>query len=293
MIKKPLKLGFTDTNNQIANFFVAVLSSRFEVTVDNDNPDYLIFGDANFGQNNLKYDATKVRKIFYTGENQRPWNYSCHYAISFEHIENDIMYRLPLYVIYDFNNLLQRIPSYGTYRRYERDLDADRKQKFCSFVVRNPNCDRRNQFFHKLSAYKQVDSGGPLFNNIGRVLDYGEAAMKAKLEWLTDYKFNICFENSSYPGYATEKLYEAYMGGTIPIYWGSTTIEVDFNPRAFLNWHDYGSDEALIEAVKELDQNPDKYRQMYMEPLFTHEIGNRFMDLDRLALWFETNIYKG
>ena len=292
-MKKQLKLGFTDTNNQIANFFVAVLSERFDVTVDNETPDYLIFGDRNFGENNLNYDPQKVTKIFYTGENQRPWDYQTHYAISFDHVENEKMYRLPLYVIYDFNNLLQHISSYSTYRRYERDIDADRKQKFCSFVVRNPNCQRRNEFFHKLSSYKQVDSGGPLFNNIGRVLDYGDAAMKAKLEWLVDYKFNICFENSSYPGYATEKLYEAYMGGTIPIYWGSPTIEVDFNPKAFLNWYDYGSDEALIQAVIELDQNENKYRDMYMEPLFSKSTANRFMNFTNFLDWFEKNVYKG
>lgn len=289
-MKKHIRLGFTDTNNQIANFFVAVLSQRFEVSIDNENPDYLIFGDRNFGENNLKYDPNKVTKIFYTGENQRPWDYQAHYAISFDHVENEKLYRLPLYVIYDFNNLLQRIPSFATYRRHEDDL-LD-KEKFCSFVVRNPNCERRNQFFHKLSTYKQVDSGGPLFNNIGRVLDYGDAAMKAKLDWLTNYKFNICFENSSYPGYVTEKLYEAYMGGTIPIYWGSATVEVDFNPRAFLNWYDYGSDEALMKAVIELDQDKDRYREMYMQPLFSNHC-NRFMDLDRLAAWFEQNVYKG
>ena len=292
-MKNQLKLGFTDTNAQIANFFVAVLSQKFEITIDNDNPDYLIFGDKNFGQNNLTYDINKVVKIFYTGENQRPWDYNCNYAISFDHVENDKMYRLPLYVVYDFNNLIQRIPSFATYRRHEHDLDADKKQKFCSFVVRNPNCERRNTFFHKLSSYKRVDSGGPLFNNIGYVLEYGSAAMKAKNEWLQDYKFNICFENSSYPGYATEKLYEAYIGGTIPIYWGSSTIEVDFNPRAFLNWFDYGSDEALIEAVIKLDQDKDKYREMYMQPLYSKQPANRFMDLNRLATWFETNIYKG
>lgn len=288
-MKKTIKLGFTDTNTQIANFFVAILSQKFDILIDNDNPDYLIFGDRNFGENNLKYDPNKVVKIFYTGENQRPWDYQCHYAISFDHIENEKMYRLPLYVIYDYNNLVQRIPSFVTYRRSEDDIE--KKQGFCSFVVRNPNCERRNVFFHKLSAYKQVDSGGPLFNNIGRVLDYGDAAMKAKIEWLQDYKFNICFENSSYPGYATEKLYEAYIGGTIPIYWGSPTIEVDFNPRAFLNWYDYGSDEALIEAVIELDNNPDKYRQMYMEPLFSKYV-NRFMKFENFTNWFEKNVYK-
>lgn len=289
-MKKNLKLGFTDTNNQIANFFVAVLSNRFEITVDNENPDYLIFGDRNFGENNLRYDPNKVVKIFYTGENQRPWDYQCHYAISFDHVENEKMYRLPLYVVYDFDNLLKRIPSFVTTVRKEEDIKT--KTGFCSFVVRNPNCQKRNEFFHKLSEYKQVDSGGPLFNNIGYVLEYGDNAMKSKLEWLKNYKFNMCFENSSYPGYVTEKLYEAYIGGTIPIYWGSVTVEVDFNPRAFLNWHDYKDDNAFMRAIIELDQNEDKYREMYMQPLFSKRV-NRFMDLTNLENWFEKNVYKG
>ena len=293
-MKKKLKLGFTDTNEQIATFFATVLNQMYDVQIDHANPDYLIFGDRNFGENNLKYDPNKVTKIFYTGENQRPWDYQCHYAISFDHIENEKMYRLPLYVIYDWHNRMKNETSFLTHYRVESDLDADKKEKFCSFVVRNPNCARRNEFFHKLSKHKHVDSGGPLFNNIGYVLDYGDAAMKAKNNWLKDYKFNICFENSSYPGYTTEKLYEAYIGGTIPIYWGSPTIEVDFNPKAFLNWYDFGSDEALIEEVLMLDRNPHRYREMYLQPLFAKdEHANRFMDIDKLIVWFDKNVYKG
>jgi hypothetical protein len=290
-MKKPLNLGFTDTNNQIANFFVAVLSQRFEITIDNENPKYLIFGDNNFGNNNLRYDPNKVTKIFYTGENQRPWDYQCQYAISFDHLENDRMYRLPLYVVYDLDNLINRIPSYVTHKRHEEDIA--KKTGFCSFVVRNPNCQKRNEFFNKLNTYKRVDSGGPLYNNIGYVLPYGNESMKAKLGWLPNYKFNMCFENSSYPGYVTEKIYEAFIGGTIPIYWGSPTVEVDFNPRAFLNWYDYKNDDAFLQAIIELDQNEDKYREMYMQPMFTKPNTNRFMDLNNLLNWFETYVYKG
>ena len=97
-MKRPLRLSFTDTNEQIARFFVGILANRFDVSVDHENPQYLIFGDKNFGTNNLSYDLNKITKIFYTGENQRPWDYQCHYAISFDHIENEKMYRLPLYL---------------------------------------------------------------------------------------------------------------------------------------------------------------------------------------------------
>jgi hypothetical protein len=197
-------------------------------------------------------------------------------------------------VLYETDNQINGFPSLSTQKRTVDDIA--KKTGFCSFVVHNPNCERRNTFFKKLCQYKMVDSAGTLFNNVGNVLSpphAGPDSIRTKLEWLPKYKFNICFENGSYPGYATEKLYEAYISNNIPIYWGSTTIEVDFNPKAFLNWHDYGSDEALIEAVIELDRDEDKYREMYMQPLFTKNSTNRFMNIDRFLDWFETQVYKG
>lgn len=288
-MKKTLRISFTDTNEQIANFFVSVLSQKYDVIIDHHYPSYLFFGDRNFGENNLTYDPNKVVKIFYTGENQRPWDYQTHYAISFDHLENERQYRLPLYVVYDFDNARKGLPNIKTFARTENDLKN--KTGFCSFVVRNPNCQKRNDFFNKLSSYKRVDSGGPLFNNIGYVLPYGDEAMKSKLEWLPKYKFNLCFENSSYPGYATEKLYEALLGNTIPIYWGSQTIEVDFNPKAFLNWYDYKDDDAFLEAIIDLDKNDDKYMEMYLQPMFVRKT-NRFMDLNNFLKWFDENVYK-
>jgi hypothetical protein len=288
-MKKTLKLSFTDTNEQIASFFISTLSQKYDVIIDHASPSYLIFGDTNFGENNLRYDPSKVIKIFYTGENQRPENYQSHYAISFDHLENDKHYRLPLYVIYDFDNHKKGLPSAETFNRQK--IDIDRKTEFCSFVVRNPNCTKRNDFFHKLTTYKTVHSGGPLFNNIGYVLPYGDEAPRAKIEWMNKYKFNLCFENSSHPGYATEKLYEALLGNTVPIYWGSPTIEVDFNPKAFLNWYDYKNDDDFLDAIIELDNDDEKYMDMYLQPMFMND-KNRFMKIDNFLRWFDENVYK-
>lgn len=295
MGKPVLRLGFTDAFDSIETFFTEVLSVDYEIVRDDANPDYLIFCDANFGNNNLSYNDKNCIKIFYTGENQRPWNYTCHYAISFDHIDNERHYRLPLYVIYDYLNQNKQITSTKNLNRDPSDLIKKFKDKFCSFVVKNGGCEKRNVFFQKLSQYKMLDSAGPLFNNVGYILERGENSGIAKMNFLKDYKFNLCFENSSYPGYATEKLYEAYMFGTIPIYWGSTTIDCDFNTKAFLNWHEYLDDDAFIKAIIEVDENPELYEQMYLEPLFNSwkEPYNKYFDMDRFRGWFKTNVYKG
>ena len=37
----------------------------------------------------------------------------------------------------------------------------------------------------------------------------------------------IAFENSSFPGYTTEKIFEPMLEGSIPIYWGNPRVDED------------------------------------------------------------------
>jgi hypothetical protein len=132
----------------------------------------------------------------------------------------------------------------------------------------------------KLSRYKQVDCGGKVRNNLGyRVGD--------KVAFLRDYKFDITFENESYPGYTTEKLPEALAGNTVPIYWGNPQIERDFNVGAFVNCHDFRNLDQVAEFVVELDRNDDLYRKYLGAPAFPAGQATEFVDSNRILDRFE------
>ena len=76
----------------------------------------------------------------------------------------------------------------------------------------------RDELFEYLSQYKLVDSGGRHKNNIGGSID-------DKFLFQQQYKFSIAYENSSTPGYTTEKIIQALAAGTSePIYWGNPEI---------------------------------------------------------------------
>ena len=70
------------------------------------------------------------------------------------------------------------------------------------------------------------------------------------------YKFAICFENMSYPGYITEKIIDCFKAGVIPIYLGAPDIS-DFVPKSafidlleFSNWDKLNSYlDSITEAV--------------------------------------------
>jgi len=264
-----LRLGITDTHDHLAQFFVALIGSRYDlvlVDVEQEKPDVLLFGDNNFGNNNMKFSRDDCVKLLYTGENQRPEDYDCDYAISFDHNFEPWHYRLPLYVIYMW--ALEYIHNTPYDYNYIFNPEVKEKTDFASFVVSNPKCEERNTFFKLLSEYKKVDSAGKLYNNINTNLE-GE---QSKIDFLSSRKFNICFEPESHPGYTTEKILHAFYAGTVPIYWGSETIANDFNPASFINVHDFNSQEEAIEHIIKVDQDDELYASYINAPKFLNGV---------------------
>lgn len=53
----------------------------------------------------------------------------------------------------------------------------------------------------------------------------GTLAFDKKIDCLKQYKFCICFENSRYPGYVTEKIFDCFQAGCVPVYLGAPNVE--------------------------------------------------------------------
>jgi alpha(1,3/1,4) fucosyltransferase len=284
-----ITVGFIDYYNPIDEFFIYVLSKRYNVIRDDQNPNYLFFCDETFGTNNLRYDLDQVTKIFFTGENRRPWNYQAHAAITFDHLDGPSNYRLPLYVVEDW----YQTTKLGLQSILEIDRNSSSvREKFCSFISSNPSSVERNEAFDFISRYKRIDSAGPLFNNVGYVLPRGSDAQLYKLGFMGERKFNLCYENSSYPGYVTEKLFHALYAGVVPIYWGSPVVELDFNSDAFISRHSFDTFEDMLDKIKEIDHNNDLYNEMVRQPIFSKH-GLDAMNLDRFLDWFDRYVYVG
>jgi hypothetical protein len=89
-----------------------------------------------------------------------------------------------------------------------------------------------------------------------------------KRAYLARCKFTIAFENESSLGYATEKILEPLLMGSIPIYWGDPAIEEDFNPACLINAHRFPDFESLINYVLEVDRNESLWRNYVTAPIF-------------------------
>ena len=171
-------------------------------------------------------------KVFIGCENLRPLMDECDWAFGVYHEE---YIRHPRYMRFarwgDDTHLIQP----------ERDWCAILKAKtrFCAFLFAQPN-PYREAFFRALSRYKPVDAPGRSMNNMPSIDPVpGQIDWNAKRAFLRQCKFVVAFENSSAPGYNTEKLTHAIEADSLPIYWGDPEIGRSFNLERFINARDF------------------------------------------------------
>jgi hypothetical protein len=239
------------------NFFFKLLSQSYNIELS-DAPDFIIYSC--YGRQYLKYNCIR---IFYASENIRPDFTGCDYAITFDYTDNPKHYRLPLYAIY-IDQIANTEHLTRPISREEAKAIWRSKTKFCCMVVSNGQSKKRLEFFEKLSAYKPVDSGGRLLNNIG-------GPVADKLKFIKDYRFVISFENSSYPGYTTEKIIEPLMADCIPLYWGDPLVNTEFDSHCFLQLTGHKTEEQLISEIMAIDENEERAIDMLCAPKF---VGN-------------------
>lgn len=254
--------GFDYNNNFFRDLILSIDNSYSFIPFSNDT-DILIY--SSFGKSHNKV-SSKVKKIFYTGENLRPNYNDCQYSLTFDFDSyNGKNIRLPLWILQIdwFNKTNYTNPQYVIPLEYIKAnlLTRKNKDKFCCIVF-NSRSPHRCEIIEKLGKYKKVDCYGKPFGN----WFYGE---DNKLKTISDYKFNICFENSISPGYYTEKMIHAKTAGCLPLYWADNNCHKDFNPRSFLNLYDFDSLDSFIEKIIYLDENNFEYTKIVSEYLFT------------------------
>jgi hypothetical protein len=264
----PLKVATVDIYERGGEFIIDLLRELVPVEeIDEQHyldADFLIYGD--FGYRHASFEGVKM---FLTAENHKANFRACDYALTHEFEKTSRHHRFPCWAQTALLEPDFKALSIEPRKLMTLDELRSENRRFCNFIYRNHVCKTRNKFFHSLSEYKQVDSAGPLFNNLGYELP--KKPKMAKIDFQRGYKFSIAFENESHPGYQTEKLFEALLARTVPIYWGNPDVASEFNPKAFIRYEDFANEKELIDYIREVDQNDELLLSYLNEPIFNEE----------------------
>ena len=229
------------------------LGNKFSFIFDSNKPDYLIFNV--FGSRHLDSKYNNSVKIAYFTENRIPDLNKVDYALGFYHI-NYLDRYCKLQCFYSKSKSIINIIR----KKY---ILKNKKKKFCAAVISNKNAFFRNNFLRELNKYKKVDMGGKYNNNIGQ-------KVKNKIEFLSYYKFSIAMENSEGDGYTSEKIFQSFISGSIPIYFGNYMIDEYFNPKSFILIKSKKDIYNKIELIKKIDNDDKLYKSILNQNIFTN-----------------------
>lgn len=225
-----------------------------------------VFGDR------LILDFVPHPKIFFTGENVKNYcpEYADHYlstsdlSLGMEFFENDKYLRFPLWIRYivppearstDIDMICQRL----------RNPTIDNKNKFLSIISRHDSNGLKSQIYNALNCIGTIYCPSQFNHNDNTLV---ELFQDNKVNYLKQFFFNACPENTNCYGYVTEKLFESILAGCIPIYWGSCGDPEKYvlNNDAIIHWNKDGDNTDNINLIYNLFSNKDLLIKFASQP---------------------------
>jgi hypothetical protein len=147
------------------------------------------------------------------------------------------------------------------------------KKRFLSYVV--SRCVAyREKIFTDLSTIATVYYGGgcsglPGGNGTKKESRNKGSWMQNSKGVFKDYRFGLVLENKKSDGYITEKIVNAYLSGTVPIWYGTSEIFDVINERAFI-FYDPENPQPALDRIMYLEKNQTAYDEVLNEPILAN-----------------------
>jgi hypothetical protein len=266
-----------ESDKNVKNWFVEYMKANF------DNIECVNAGDAStdilfasvFGDKNRVESIPARVKVLFCGES---WNNKTYSAYTPEYIEKQydlILHfdetdedrkrqRFPLWLLY--------VPKYNmddvndniiTYVNEMRNINMNKKKKvFGTCIARHDPTGMRGNICNELNKYGKMEYVGRWRN--GDKPKIGPLRSD-KLKYLSEVTYSVCAESHRDSHYCSEKIFEAFMGGTIPIYWSNDILAEE----SILKREGYCLSDAL--EIKEMMKNNKKYK---IDDIFTENAYN-------------------
>ena len=265
-------VGHVSNHNQddIRNFlasFAAKICGKREVVIDSHfgstNSLKKIYKRLSSTGSKKRYllheTETKLKKdlgllyFWYTSENKRPplnLDYNLFLTHDLDNYDGRNLY-LPFWAAKLGRNIEESTKNQVKFF-LERTV-AQVPSNFACAVISNPE-PLRMKFIQQLSKIGQVDIYGDLGIKLER-----------KSELFRKYRFNICFENSRYPGYVTEKPFEAWELESVPV-WDGIDQGNYLNRNGLINVTENGFNHSLTK-ISYLENNHHLIQEILQKPL--------------------------
>lgn len=224
------------------------------------------------------------------------WDIARHKNYEYIFTWNDLMVDNNKYIKYNFANIF---PTHI-------NADLKKKEKLCTLIAGNKKANHKLELYSKrVEAIRWFENNHPDdFDLYGvgwdeyRFSGWAKALNKCKYltrlfmekypsykgrvtskkNTLEKYKFAICYENArDITGYITEKIFDCFVAGCVPVYWGPDNISEVIPQECFIDKREFDNYEELYRYLSAMNdthyleyiENIDSYLKSDQAKLFT------------------------
>ncbi len=175
-------------------------------------------------------------------------------------------YHAPFARIYTWNDTLVDDQTYfklyyPCYRPMLTERPSFAEKKLCTLIAMNKGSSHPRELYshrRRVIAFFEHHHTED-FDLLGRFWPLGlktyRGAVDDKLEALKHYRFSFCYENiSQEAGYVTEKIFDCFAAGVVPIYWGANNIEQYIPKACFIAREEFQDEETLYRFLKAMTE---------------------------------------
>ena len=264
--------------------FININIGQVKLVNYNENPDILIASCS--GNINIIKNIKAKCKIFYYGENLNnyyPYNNEQLLLNTFDlivgfkktNIEKKQI-RFPLWLMYykfynytPEHNLINYIEN-----KYKENKNKN-KTIFATLVARHDREGQRTKICNEIETYTSITNTNITNTNTNYKIMYpgifrnntNNIGLRTedKINYISQSIYNICPENSAFECYFTEKVFQAFEAGTIPLYWAIDLPEkglINENKYCFCNISNSDSDTSTNKLKTQINKamtHPEYY----------------------------------
>ncbi|MCS6757709.1 MAG: glycosyltransferase family 10 [Candidatus Devosia euplotis] len=125
------------------------------------------------------------------------------------------------------------IPTTFNKELYSRRIEA------MAALAKTGSVDLYGRGWHKW--WSRASMWMPYWRHRHTLMSIYKGPCASKYEVMGQYKYTLCFENMAMSGYITEKIFDCFYSGTIPIYLGATDVADLIAPEAFIDARQFAS----------------------------------------------------
>lgn len=147
------------------------------------------------------------------------------------------------------------------------DVVPFKEKKLCTLITRCMQSSYPTNLYAErkkwIDFFEQQESNDFDFYGLGwnpvQYKNY-KGGIDNKEDYLKKYKFCICYEsNKGLPGYITEKIFDCFVAGCVPVYWGPPNTTEFISKNCFIDRNDFTDEQDMYSFM--LNMSEQEYQQ--------------------------------